>query len=64
MTCWQRWAEWCAENGLEPLVGEVGDWEHFIENRSGAVTMPRTTWCQAEWLRVHLMTPIPTDKVS
>jgi len=64
MTCWQRWVEWCAENVLEPLEGEVGDWEHFMENRSGAATMPRTTWCQAEWLRVHLMAPIPTDKIS
>ena len=49
---------------MDELDGDVGDWEQFIECRSGAVTMSRTTWCQAEWLRTNLLAPIPTDKIQ
>ena len=63
LTWCQRWEEWCGANSLAPLEGDIGDWVHFVECRRDAAITARTTWCQADWLRVQLLAPIPADEI-
>ena len=63
ITCWQRWVEWCTQNDVQPLTADVTDWEEFVECRSSAPTMARTTWTQLDWLATKLHAPIPIKEM-
>ena len=62
--CWEAWTCWCKSKSIPVYCSESLLWDDFIHGRSGAVTMPRTTWAQAEWLARNLKAPIPISDIK